>query len=120
MRVDRLVTPRLILRRAEPRDLDDLHAALGHPAAMRYWSTPEHAVREVTARWLDTMMAREQTDTADDFVLEHQGRVIGKAGAWDLPEIGFLLHPDHWARGWRKRRCRPSFPIFSRPTRWTG
>jgi RimJ/RimL family protein N-acetyltransferase len=25
--------------------------------------------------------------------------VIGKAGAWNLPEIGFLLHPDQWGKG---------------------
>jgi len=25
--------------------------------------------------------------------------VIGKAGAWRLPEIGLILHPDHWGQG---------------------
>jgi RimJ/RimL family protein N-acetyltransferase len=36
---------------------------------------------------------------SDDFVIEHEGRVTGKAGAWRLPEIGFPLHPDHWGKG---------------------
>jgi RimJ/RimL family protein N-acetyltransferase len=35
----------------------------------------------------------------DDFLIEYQGQVIGKAGAWRLPEVGFLLHPDHWGKG---------------------
>ncbi|MES2497639.1 MAG: GNAT family N-acetyltransferase [Pseudomonadota bacterium] len=33
-----LRTARLLLRTARPGDLDDLHAVLSDPAAMRYWS----------------------------------------------------------------------------------
>jgi [ribosomal protein S5]-alanine N-acetyltransferase len=66
---------------------------------MRYWSTPAHRSREESARWLDAMIAGHPDRVTDDFVLEHQGRVIGKAGACSLPEIGFLLHPDHWGKG---------------------
>ena len=32
-------------------------------------------------------------------VIEKDGEVICKAGAWLLPEVGFLLHPDHWGKG---------------------
>ncbi|GLK49766.1 hypothetical protein GCM10017620_27400 [Brevundimonas intermedia] len=38
-------------------------------------------------------------EISDDFVIEAQGRVIGKAGFWRLPEIGYILHPDYWGRG---------------------
>lgn len=31
--------------------------------------------------------------------IKHRGRVIGKAGAWCLPAVGFLLHPDHGGKG---------------------
>lgn len=99
MKVDRLVTPRLILRRPEPGDLTDLHAALSHPAAMRYWATPEHTDLAQTERWLAAMIARVPDQGSDDFLIQYQGRVIGKAGGWVLPEIGFLLHPDHWGKG---------------------
>ena len=34
-----------------------------------------------------------------DLLIEKDGAVIGKAGAWQLPEVGFLLHPDHWGKG---------------------
>ena len=34
-----------------------------------------------------------------DFVLELDGRVIGKAGMWEAPEIGFILRPDHHRKG---------------------
>lgn len=93
-----LRTARLTLRRARPDDLEDLFAVLSRPEAMRYWSTPEHESRAETRAWLDRMLDRAP-ETSDDFVLEHKGRVIGKAGAWALPEIGFLLHPDYWRRG---------------------
>jgi [ribosomal protein S5]-alanine N-acetyltransferase len=99
MKIDRLVTPRLILRRPEARDLHDLHAALSNPAAMRYWATPEHNTLAQTERWLTAMMAQVRNEGSDDFVVEYQGHVIGKAGGWQLPEIGFLLHPDHWGKG---------------------
>jgi RimJ/RimL family protein N-acetyltransferase len=92
-----ITTPRLTLRRARMSDLDDVHAMLSHPAAMRYWSTPEHETLDQSRAWLAGMVAGNPGE--DDFLVEHQGRVIGKAGAWNLPEVGFLLHPDHWGKG---------------------
>lgn len=65
---------------------------------MRWWSTTPHETREQTAGWLETMIAVDP-ESSDDFVIEAQGRVIGKAGFWRLPEIGYILHPDYWGRG---------------------
>ncbi|TAG23680.1 MAG: N-acetyltransferase [Rhodobacterales bacterium] len=92
-----IATPRLTLLRARMTDLDDVHAMLSQPAAMRYWSTPEHETLEESRDWLEGMVGAGAE--SDDFLIEHQGRVIGKAGAWRLPEVGFLLHPDHWGKG---------------------
>ena len=25
--------------------------------------------------------------------------MIGKVGLWQMPEIGYILHPDYWRRG---------------------
>jgi RimJ/RimL family protein N-acetyltransferase len=36
---------------------------------------------------------------APDFVVEWNGRVIGKAGFWKLPDVGYILHPDAWGKG---------------------
>ena len=93
-----LRTPRLILRRARADDAAALHAVLSDPAAMRYWSTPPHATIDQTRDWLADMIASGPPES-DDFVVEHDGRVIGKAGCWRLPEIGFILHPSAWGRG---------------------
>jgi len=92
-----LRTERLILRRARMDDLADLHRVLSHPAVMRYWATPEHETLEESRAFLQAMI--ESGPEADDFVIELDGEVIGKAGAWRLPELGYLLHPDHWRKG---------------------
>lgn len=89
-------TPRLLLRPARPDDLDDVHVMLSDPRAMRYWSRPEHEKLDESRDWLANMIAA--TD-ADDYLIERQGRVIGKAGMWRKPEVGFLLHPDFHGQG---------------------
>jgi RimJ/RimL family protein N-acetyltransferase len=93
-----LHTNRLILRRARPDDLADVHACLSDPRAMTYWSTLPHQTLDQTRAWLDDMIAAP-ADLSDDFLIQMDGRVIGKAGFWRLPEIGYLLRPDAWGKG---------------------
>ena len=93
-----LCTPRLRLRRARADDLEGLHAVFSHPEAMRYWSRPPHTQVEQTRDFLDNMIGAP-ADLSDDFVLEYRGRAVGKAGCWRIPEIGYILHPDHWGQG---------------------
>lgn len=79
-------------------DLEAMHAVLSDPRAMRYWSSPPHADLAQSREWLGKMV-EAASDASDDFVIEHQGQVIGKAGCWRVPEIGYILHPDHWGQG---------------------
>ena len=37
---------------------------------------------------------------SDDFIVTSNGRLIGKLGAWKLPEVGFLMNPDCWGQGY--------------------
>lgn len=90
-------TARLTLRRATWDDLDATHRLLSNPVVMRYWSRPEHETLEETRRWLRELV--EPGPDSLDFLVEKDGVVIGKAGAWRMPEIGYLLHPDHWGQG---------------------
>lgn len=92
----RIVTERLILRQAREDDLEAMHAILSHPVAMRYWSTIPHTDIEQSREWLADMIA---TREGTDFIVEHDSRVIGKAGCYRLPEIGYILHPDAWGQG---------------------
>jgi len=110
---DVLRTARLVLRRAAPGDLADLHRVWSNPAAMRYWSVPEHETLAQSEAYLRLMI--EAGPDSDDFVIERDGRVIGKAGAWAVPEIGFLLHPDHWGQGLAREALEAVIPwLFAR------
>jgi len=91
-------TERLLLRRARADDLDAIHRVLSDARAMRYWSTTPHEDIDQTREWLDEMIATPE-DARDDFIVEIDGAVIGKAGCWRVPEIGFILHPDWWGQG---------------------
>jgi RimJ/RimL family protein N-acetyltransferase len=96
--MDRIVTQRMVLRRAREHDLTAMHAVLSHRVAMRYWSSLPHQSLDETRIWLDKMMATDPA-ISEDFVIERDGQVIGKVGAYRLPEIGYILHPDHWGQG---------------------
>ena len=94
-------TERLLLRPARADDLEPLHAILSDPRAMAYWSSPPHERIDQTHDWLASMIAIQQSE-GEDFIVELDGRLIGKAGLWRFPEIGFIFHPDHWGRGYAR------------------
>lgn len=109
-----ILTPRLRLRRARENDLGAMHAILSNASAMRYWSTPPHQSLEQTRAWLADMIATPP-DAGDDYLIERDGRVIGKAGCWRIPEIGFILHPDHWRQGLAREALGAIIPrVFGR------
>ena len=96
-----LTTERLTLRPASEDDLDGFHAILSDPRATAYWSTPPHTSVDQTRDWL-TSMLEIPLGEGEDFVIEHKGRMIGKAGFFRFPEIGFILHPDAWGKGFAR------------------
>jgi RimJ/RimL family protein N-acetyltransferase len=91
-------TERLVLRPARAADAAAMHAVLGDPRAMAFWSTPPHQDLEQTRDWLTSMIAI-RPPVGEDFIVEFDGRLIGKAGLWRFPELGFIFHPDYWGRG---------------------
>lgn len=91
-------TERLLLRPARASDLEPMHAILGDPRAMAYWSSTPHEDIGKTRDWLASMIAIQPTE-GEDFIVEFEGRLIGKAGLWRFPDIGFIFHPDFWGRG---------------------
>ena len=93
-----LVTERLRLRPARRDDVDDLHAVFSDPLAMRYWSSLPHGELSETRDWLESMIAIAP-DEGEDFIVELDGRAIGKAGLHRFPVIGFIFHRDTWGRG---------------------
>ena len=91
-------TERLLLRPARKDDLEPLHAILSDARAMAYWSSPAHTDIDQSRKWLQSMIDIRLPE-GEDFIIEHDGRLIGKAGLWRFPEIGFIFHPDQWGRG---------------------
>lgn len=86
--MDAVRTDRLILRRAARGDFAVMYAVLGSPVAMRCWSTPPHRAIKQTRDWPRSMVDASHAESMD-FIVEHEGKVIGKAGCRRLPEIGF-------------------------------
>jgi RimJ/RimL family protein N-acetyltransferase len=98
-------TERLLLRFARAADLEPMHAILSDPGAMAYWSTPPHATLDETRAWLRAMIDTSP-DEGEDFIVEHEGRVIGKAGLWRFPEVGYILAPAAWGQGFASEALR--------------
>lgn len=96
-----LTTNRLTLRRARLEDVPALFAIFSNPDAMAYWDTLPHESLEVTERFVREMAKSDGTHS-DDFVVEQKGHVIGKAGFWRKPEIGYIFCPDQWGKGLAK------------------
>jgi [ribosomal protein S5]-alanine N-acetyltransferase len=93
-----LTTKRLVLRRAKDTDLPAIFAIMSDPRAMKYWSTSPHQTPEQTRVWLASMIDSPD-DLSEDFVIVYNQQVIGKLGFYRLPDVGYILHPDHWGKG---------------------
>lgn len=96
--VERIETERLVLRRAQIEDVAPMHRILSNPQAMRYWSTLPHDSLDTTIAWIQDML--DAPVDSDDFIVTLGGTVIGKMGAWRLPDFGYLLDPAYWGRGY--------------------
>lgn len=95
-------------------DLTDIHTILSDPRAMRFWSTPPHHDIEQSREWLAAMVSAP-ADVGDDYIIEHDGMLIGKAGCWRLPEIGYIFRPEAWGQGFGFEALAAVIPrIFAR------
>lgn len=94
-----ITTKRLCLRRATWGDLEDIHAVMSAPEAMRYWSRLPHESLEVTRAWFAQALLDFRNPDMDERVIELDGRVVGYIGIWRMPEFGFILHPAAWGKG---------------------
>lgn len=106
LRMTEIWTERLRLRPAVIGDLSAVHAILSDPRATAYWSTPPHESREQSRKWLQAMI-RILPGEGEDFVVEHEGQVIGKAGLFKFPEIGFIFRPAVWGHGFAAEALQP-------------
>ena len=97
-----LRTERLVLRRPRSDDVAAMHAILRDPLAMRYWSTLPHATLTESEAWVAKTIDAINAGECDDFFIERDGLLIGKAGLWHGNEIGFLFSPSVWGKGYAR------------------
>jgi RimJ/RimL family protein N-acetyltransferase len=97
-----LRTQRLVLRRPRSDDVAAMHAIMKDPVAMRYWSTLPHATVSETEAWVAKTIDAIQAGECDDFFVELDGLLIGKAGLWNRNEVGFLFSPAVWGKGYAR------------------
>jgi len=97
-----LRTERLLLRRAGVEDASAMHAILSDPVAMRYWSSLPHTDLAESQAWITGTIAAIEARRSDDFLVERDGAVIGKAGLWNGNELGFLFAASVWGKGYAR------------------
>jgi ribosomal-protein-alanine N-acetyltransferase len=94
-----IATPRLLLRRFTEDDAAAMHEIMSDPEAMRYWSTLPHTTLAETEDFVARTIAACRSGKSDDFVVIHDGVLIGKAGLWSGNELGFIFSRRIWGKG---------------------
>ncbi len=103
-----LRTARLRLRPMLREDLDFVHAILADPEAMRHY--PKCLSREEAADWIERHQERYRQDGCGLWIAERSdGTPVGMIGLMlqeidgiREPEVGYLVHRDHWRNGYAK------------------
>jgi RimJ/RimL family protein N-acetyltransferase len=99
--VDEIRSERLLMRRFTLEDAPAMHRLMRNPEAMRFWSSLPHEDLEQTRAWVQSAVDAPPAGS-DDFVMTLDGELIGKLGCWRLPEVGFMIDPAHWGRGYAR------------------
>ncbi len=103
-----LTSPRLLLRRFSPADGAALHAYLSRPEAVEF--EPYGVISRMEA---DAWAAQRAADPAFWAIcLRRSGELVGNLylvrvppDGWRTWELGYVLHPDHWGRGYATEAC---------------
>ena len=99
---DIIATERLVLRRFRAEDASAFHEIMSNAKVMRYWSTPPHECLAETERWIAATIEAVRSGRGDDFVVVHDGKIIGKAGLWADNELGMIFAPSVWGQGYAR------------------
>jgi ribosomal-protein-alanine N-acetyltransferase len=103
-----LETSRLILRSAEPGDLDAMQALYGDEETMRWIGAGDGVrTREQTARGIRRMMEHQESHGYSIWAVADRssGEVIGNCGLvlveWEGPdvELAYMIRRDRWGEG---------------------
>lgn len=102
-----LFTPRLCLRPLEPQDAPTLHRIYEMPGVLRYFPSTTPPTLEKVQRFIAGQANHWQEQGYGNWGILPNGEteIIGWAGLQFLPElneteVGFLLAPSHWGKGY--------------------
>ena len=104
--MDRLETPRLILRPFAPGDAELVHAIYSDPVVMRYVATGPLPDVTMTTRLLHDYMTHQRAWGYSFWAVVERasGSLIGDAGLYRTPigevELGYTLGAAWWGRGY--------------------
>ena len=103
-----LATKRLVLRPFRDDDVEDLFAVMDTPQVRRSLHLPDHYGRENAWSQMAMFVGQWELRGTGNWALEDRdtGVFVGRAGlhlpereGWPGLEIGWVLHPDHWGKG---------------------
>lgn len=106
-----LKTKRLTLREPRATDIDAMFAVYSDPRAMKYWSTLPHEDPSVTQELLDRRIHHWAVQQVN-FQIDLDSVYIGNAGNYWKNEIGFMLAPDHWRKGYMSEAMEAIIPYL--------
>jgi RimJ/RimL family protein N-acetyltransferase len=97
-------TDRLILRRLDEWDVDDIFAMRSDPEVMRFIRAPQNRVE--TVNWLNLVSSRWERDYIGfcAIVEKQNKKFVGWCGLWRLKEtneleIGYAIAKNAWGKG---------------------
>ncbi len=104
-----LETENLILRPFKDDDVDDYFGVLDSPEVRRWLHIPESLDRSDAWQQMAWFLGQWELRGTGHWALEEKksGQFVGRAGLhrperhdWPGVEVGWLLHPDYWGRGY--------------------
>ena len=104
-----LETENLILRPFKDKDVDDYFGVRDSPEVRRWLHIPESLDRSDAWQQMAWFVGQWELRGTGHWALEEKksGQFVGRAGLhrperhdWPGVEVGWLLHPDYWGRGY--------------------
>ena len=98
-------TERLVLRRIEKRDLDDIFEYSNDSEVSRYLLWSKHESKSETKAYLTRVIKKYKIGQFFDWGIEYEGKMIGTCGFSkldvlnDTAEIGYVLNRQFWGLG---------------------
>lgn len=104
-------TDRLILRRLDEWDVDEIYALRSDPEVMRFIRAPQNRLE--TVNWLNLVSSRWTSDGIGfcAIIEKRTNKFIGWCGLWRLKEtneleIGYAINKKDWGKGFATEAAR--------------